>query len=153
VASSHGYLPYGHVGPGAGDGQQIVFYEEYRYKAVIAGSGYMVWALPSTPFFWSNVVLSILAEYKDERVTWSKHRYNPRVFLVKLPMSVHGVALFREWAESGSADITAVIRETYEYNDYYDDPYDWYLDAEPDLDDIYGVYAEKYEKKERERRK
>jgi hypothetical protein len=99
--------------------------------------------------------LPILAEYKAERVTWSKHRYNPRVFLVKLPLNTHGVQSFREWAKSGSPDTTAfnndLLYDSADYDDYaddwdYDDLYDDDLD---NMEELCKHVEEKFEKKER----
>jgi hypothetical protein len=128
-------------------------YETYRYKAVVDGDGYMVWMISSSPNFWEKAILPILAEYKAERITWSKHRYNPRAFLVKLPLSSSGVTHFREWAKSGSPDTL-----TFDRGDAYDDewsPSDDYWDSwdsDDDLADLekeYEEIAEKFEKKTR----
>jgi hypothetical protein len=116
-------------------------YETYRYKAVVDGDGYMVWMISSSPNFWEKAILPILAEYKAERITWRKHRYNPRAFLVKLPLSSSGVQNFREWAKSGSTDTVTIMRESI-YDDYdehsYDD--DWW-----DYDSLYDDDLESME--------
>jgi hypothetical protein len=136
-----------------GGDAEIIQYETYRYRAVVAGDGYMVWVLPSTPSFWEKAILPILSEYAAERVTWSKHRYNPRAFLVKLPMNPLGVQNFREWAKSGSTDTLTFVRE-HLYDDgwaYADDDY-WSYQYEDDLDQMdeqFEEIAEKFEKKAR----
>lgn len=138
-----------------GQAEHIITYETYRYNAVVNGNGYMVWALSSSPLFWNKAILPILAEYKTERVTWSKHRYNPRAFLVKLPLNQGGVQDFREWAKSGSTDTMLFNGESVydgvgdypEYDDYWD--YDDYLDF---LEDKYDEIEEAFEKKTRRRR-
>jgi hypothetical protein len=128
-------------------------YETYRYKAVVDGDGYMVWMVSSSPNFWEKAILPILAEYKAERITWSKHRYNPRAFLVKLPLSSSGVQNFREWAKSGSTDTVTVMRESI-YDDDYGYPEDdyWSYEYEDELDQMdkeYEEIAEKFERKAR----
>lgn len=134
----------------------IIKYETYRYKAVVDGEGYMVWVLSSSQMFWEKAVLPLLAEYKKERITWSHHRYNPRAFLVKLPLNTYGVQSFREWAKSGSTDTTSFIRESV-YDDgwaYADEDYWSYL-YEDELDEMEEQCEEieaKFERKTRRRK-
>lgn len=139
-----------------GNEQQIIMYESYRYNAVVEGEGYMVWTMPSSASFWEKAILPILAEYKAERVAWSKHRYNPRVFLVKLPLSSSGVTHFREWVQSGSMNTESFVRASLyddhdEHSTYDDDWWDCYYD-EPDTDEIYAAYTEKFDKQTRRKR-
>lgn len=140
--------------------ERIIMYETYRYKAVVRGEGYMVWVLRSSPLFWHKAILPILAEYKADRITWSTHRYNPRAFLVKLPLNRGGVQDFREWAKSGSTDTTVFIHENsygeewlYSDDDDWDD--DWDYDCEYDFfkEDQYEEIEEMFDKKVRMRRK
>ena len=127
-------------------------YETYRYKAVVDGHGYMVWMISSSPNFWEKAILPILAEYKAERITWSKHRYNPRAFLVKLPLSSTGVTHFREWVKSGSMDTTTFVRESIYDDDYgYQEDDYWGYEYEDELDKMeeYDELAERFDKKAR----
>lgn len=138
-----------------GHEDKTILYENYRYNAVVSGSGYMVWVLPcSNQVFWQKAILPILDEYRKERVTWSRHRYNTRAFLVKLPLNVDGVQSFRDWAKSGSTDVESFAANEWSYDDDYADyPYeDWwdsYDEDEPYAE--YSEYAEKFERKERRR--
>ncbi len=137
-------------------GDITISFENYRYKAVVDGDGYMVWAVPSSPSFWEKAILPILAEYKAERITWSTHRYNPRVFLVKLPLSSSGVTHFREWVASGSTNTETFVRESIYDNDgweSYEDDCDWELYYDNDLDNEEALQEEVRERFERKTRR
>jgi hypothetical protein len=138
------------------DGQDklIIQYESFRYRAVAQGSGYMTWSFPSSPKFWEKAVLPILAEYSNERMTWSTHRYNPRVFLVKMVFTPDEVQDFRDWAKSGSTnteeslDYAARRYETdWPFPD--DDDFDYYVDYDDDLANEEAITKEVEEKFER----